>query len=179
MFWHPPAGKRHLIKTGACQGTAWSQKLPLEDKSVFKVKGEKVKVFGFILIRVNGFLGVDCPSLTEDCHHMLFRCESVILSGTLDFFWNSFKFRLKRCEWKSTLKVDENEFQWGEKWTCWVFTTSKVEFVTGSSPALLAARAAFPQHHLAQTPYVQLLRTLPSSQECDLFSFNFNYLDCN
>lgn len=93
------------------------------------------------------------------------------------FFINSFKFRVKRCESKSTLKVDENGFQWEWKWTGWIFTTSEVEFVMGLSPALLTARAAFPQHQLAQSPYVPPLGTLSSSQEWDFFFFSSNYLD--
>lgn len=43
-------------------------------------------MFQFVLIRVDRFLGVDYPALTEDHHHALFRYESAILRRTLDFF---------------------------------------------------------------------------------------------
>lgn len=43
-------------------------------------------MFQFVLIRVDCFLGVDRTALTEDHHRVLFRYESAILSGTLDFF---------------------------------------------------------------------------------------------
>lgn len=47
-------------------------------------------MFQSVLIRVDRFLGVDCLSSTQGHHHVLFRCESAILSDILEVFFLKF-----------------------------------------------------------------------------------------
>lgn len=109
MFWHPPAGKCHLIRIGACQGTAWSQKVPLEDKSEFKVKGEKVKVFWLILIRVDWFFGSGLPFFDwrlSSCAFSMWKHDSERNS------WFLLKFIQIQTE-KVWVKIDtESAWKW-------------------------------------------------------------------
>lgn len=72
MFWHPPAGTSHFIKTGAWQGIIRSQKLQetcREYKWILK-EGEKVKEFWF----KRGYL---LTALTQNHCYALSRLQSL------------------------------------------------------------------------------------------------------
>lgn len=72
MFWHPPAGTSHFIKTGAWQGIICSQKLQetcREYKWILK-EGEKVKEFWF----KRGYL---LTALTQNHCYALSRLQSL------------------------------------------------------------------------------------------------------